>query len=125
MIRATLAILAAVFCSSLFNVLTRRGMMTLGPLTGYSPAALLRFAWGAATNKYVLLGLLGGAGNFLLWMVVLSWADVSWALPMNAMEYGLTAGLAALWLKERVAPQRWLGIALITGGVVCVMGSWR
>lgn len=125
MIRASLAILAAVLCCSASNILTSRGMKTLGALADYRPSSLLRFGMGALTNKYVLLGLIGGAGNFLLWLVVLSWADVSWALPMNALEYAITAALASLWLKERVAPRRWLGIALITAGVVCVMGSWK
>ncbi|MDE2293281.1 MAG: EamA family transporter [Elusimicrobia bacterium] len=100
-------------------------MKRLGPLTDYRPLPLLRFAGAAMMDRDVLLGLAGGAGNFLLWLVVLSWADVSWALPMNALEYALTALLASLWLKERVAPRRWLGIALISAGVVCVMGSWR
>ena len=124
MMRAALAIWAAVLCSSLSNVLTRRGMREMGPLVDYSPASLTRFAWRAATSKFVLLGLLAGAGNFLLWLVVLSWADVSWALPMNAVEYALTALLATWWLKERVTSRRWAGIALISAGVALVMGSW-
>ena len=125
MIRATLAIVAAMLCSSLANICTSRGMREIGPLSDHRPGPLFRFGLSAMTNRFVLLGFVGGAGNFLLWLVVLSWADVSWALPMNAVEYALTASLASLWLGERVAPRRWAGIALITAGVICVMGSWR
>ena len=124
MIRATLVILVAVLASSLSNVFSRRGMQTLGPLEDYRPAHLLRFAAASVSNRWVLLGLAAGAVNFMLWLIVLSWADVSWALPMNAVEYAVTAGMAVCWLKERVAPRRWAGIALITAGVGCVMGSW-
>lgn len=124
MIRATLFILVAVVASSLSNVFSRHGMLAIGPLEDYRPAHLIRYGLRSISNKWVLLGLMAGAVNFLLWLIVLSWADVSWALPMNAVEYAVTAGMAVWWLKERVAPQRWAGIALITAGVGCVMGSW-
>lgn len=124
MIRATLFLWVAVLASSLSNVLTRRGMVAVGPLSDYRPGPLVRYGLAAVTNKHVLLGLVAGAVNFLLWLVVLSWADVSWALPMNAVEYAVTAVLAIVWLKERVSPRRWGAIALISAGVVCVMGSW-
>lgn len=124
MIRATLFLWVAVVASSLSNVLTRRGMMAVGPLEDYRPGALARYGLAAVTNRHVLLGLAAGAVNFLLWLIVLSWADVSWALPMNAVEYVVTAVLAILWLKERVSPRRWAAIGLITAGVACVMGSW-
>lgn len=124
MIRATLLLWVAVLASSLSNVLTRRGMVAVGPLEDYRPGPLLRYGLAAATNPHVLLGLVAGAVNFMLWLVVLSWADVSWALPMNAVEYAVTAGLAIVWLKERVSRRRWAAIGLITSGVACVMGSW-
>lgn len=124
MIRATLFLMAAVVASSLSNVLTRRGMLAVGPLSDYRPGPLARYGLAAVTNPHVLLGLVAGAANFMLWLIVLSWADVSWALPMNAVEYVVTAVLAILWLKEKVSPRRWGAIALITAGVGCVMGSW-
>lgn len=124
MIRATVFLWVAVLASSLSNVFTSRGMQAVGPLEDYRPAHLVRFGLASVSNKWVLLGLAAGAVNFMLWLIVLSWADVSWALPMNAVEYAVTAGMAVWWLKERVAPRRWAGIALITAGVGCVMGSW-
>lgn len=124
MIRATLVLWAAMLASSLSNVLTSRGMQARGPLDDYSPGHLLRWGLGAVTDKWVLLGLVAGAMQFFLWLVVLSWADVSWALPMNAVEYAATALLAQRFLKERVAPRRWAAIGLIAAGVGCVMGSW-
>lgn len=124
MIRATLFLWVAVLASSLSNVLTRRGMLAVGPLEDYRPGPLVRYGVAAITNTHVLLGLVAGALNFMLWLIVLSWADVSWALPMNAVEYAVTAVLAIVWLKERVSPRRWAAIGLISIGVACVMGSW-
>ena len=91
-------------------------MVARGPLEDYRPGPLARYGLAAVSNPHVLLGLLAGAVNFLLWLIVLSWADVSWALPMNAVEYVVTAALAIVWLKERVSPRRWAAIGLITAG---------
>lgn len=124
MIRATLFLWVAVLASSLSNVLTRRGMVAVGPLEDYRPGPLVGYGVRAISNPHVLLGLVAGALNFMLWLIVLSWADVSWALPMNAVEYAVTAVLAIVWLKERVSGRRWAAIGLISAGVACVMGSW-
>lgn len=48
MIRATLLLWVAVMASSLSNVLTRRGMVAVGPLEDYRPGPLLRYGLAAA-----------------------------------------------------------------------------
>lgn len=65
-----------------------------------------------------------GAGllllHLILYMVALGKADLSFALPMTALSYPLTALLAQAFLAERVGPTRWLGTALIAAGVAVV-----
>jgi drug/metabolite transporter (DMT)-like permease len=58
--------------------------------------------------------------HLVLYMVALGKADLSYALPMTALSYPLSALLAQMFLAERVGPTRWLGTVLITAGVAVV-----
>ncbi len=67
-----------------------------------------------------------GAGVCLLgiWMFsqlsLLSWADLSYVLPVTSSSYVLTAVLGAVALHESVSPVHWIGITLIFLGVIVV-----
>jgi drug/metabolite transporter (DMT)-like permease len=60
----------------------------------------------------------------ILWMLsrmtLLSWADLSYVLPVTALGYVLTALMGRFFLGEHVSLGRWAGIALIMGGVSMV-----
>lgn len=58
--------------------------------------------------------------HLILYMVALGKSDLSYALPMTALSYPLSALLAQMFLAERVGPTRWLGTVLITAGVAVV-----
>ena len=124
MIATTLVLVLAVLCSAYGNALTRRGMTQLGSLEDYRPRHLLRFVWEAVRNRYVLAGVAVNFGQFLAWLVVLSWAELSWALPMNAIEYVFVAALGYKMLGERLEPRRLAGIGIIALGVFLTMFSW-
>lgn len=125
MIATTLVLVLSVLCSAYGNVLTRRGMTQVGSLEDYRPRHLLRFAWAAVRNRYVLAGVAVNFGQFLSWLVVLSWAELSWALPMNAIEYVFVAALGYKMLGERLEPRRLAGIGIIAVGVFLTMFSWK
>jgi len=57
---------------------------------------------------------------YILFLAVLSWTDLTVALPMTAIEYGFAAVLAVLILKEVVSPVRWAGILLVVLGVILI-----
>jgi drug/metabolite transporter (DMT)-like permease len=56
-------------------------------------------------------------------MHALSWADLTYVLPATSLGYVLLALVAKFGLHEQVSPLRWLGIALISGGVGFVAGG--
>ncbi len=58
---------------------------------------------------------------FALWLAVLSWADLSVALPLTSLSYVFGALLAKFYLHERVCPMRWGGTALVCLGVALVV----
>jgi len=53
-------------------------------------------------------------------MALLSWADLSYVLPVTSIGYVIVALLGKLALNESISPRRWAGIALIMGGVALV-----
>ncbi len=55
-----------------------------------------------------------------LYMLALSRADLSFALPLTAGSYPLAALLAKYYLHENVGVTRWVGTFLITVGVAIV-----
>lgn len=124
-LRVTLVMLVAIAAAGAGNVCLSKGMQTVGSLEAYDPASLWRFFSGAVMNPWVVGGILLELLNYFLWLAVLSWSDVSWALPLNALEYILVGLAAAVFLGESVGPVRWLGISLIAAGVALLMGSWE
>ena len=64
---------------------------------------------------YLMLGMY--AMQFVNWMIVLSKADLSFAQPITACSYVLTAAGSAYFLADRVTPLRIAGISLILIGV--------
>lgn len=124
MITAFLLLCSAMLCAGIGNIFLSRGMKQVGTLASWRPAVMGRFFLRSASNRNVLAGVLVSCGYFFLWLVVLSLADVSWALPMNGIEYLMVAFLAQIFLKERVTKERWIGIGLISTGIFFMIGSW-
>ena len=53
-------------------------------------------------------------------MLLLSWADLSYVLPVTSAGYVLTAISGRLFLNEHISMARWAGVTLIMAGVVLV-----
>jgi len=81
-----------------------------------SPLSFLR----AIFNPWVSLGI----ALLILWMLskmfLLSWADLTYYLPVTALGYILNAALGRLFLGEHVTLARWAGTLLIMAGVILV-----
>jgi len=71
----------------------------------------------ALVNPWVAIGILLLLAFFASYMNALSWADLTYVLPASSLGYVLLALIARFALHEHVSLSRWLGIALITGGV--------
>ena len=53
-------------------------------------------------------------------MALLSWADLSFVLPLTSLGYVLAAVLGRVFLNEAVTPGHWLGTLLIFAGTLLV-----
>ena len=60
---------------------------------------------------------------FFSFITVLSWADVSFAVPATAANYIVGVVGAKVLLKERVSKTRWAGVLLVAAGVVLVCAA--
>lgn len=74
----------------------------------------------AFENLWVILGIVLLIGWLLSQLALLSWADLTYVLPITAASYVGSAVLGAAVLHEKVSLSRWAGIALIAMGIVIV-----
>ena len=77
----------------------------------------------AATNFNVLLGLVCYGMGFLVWLIVLAKADVSYAYPMISLGYVFTAIPAKVLFGEAVTLTRMAGILITCLGVFIIARS--
>jgi uncharacterized membrane protein len=85
-------------------------------------------ALGASALEYLLVFLnpwvAGGVCLLILWllarMTLLSWADLSYVLPVTSIGYVLTAIMGWAFLGEHISAARWAGTLFIVAGTALV-----
>ena len=119
--KRTYALLAAmVVFSSLGNVLLSKGMKQVGEVSEFSPLALLPVFLKTFTNGSIWLGISSLLFFFVSYLLLLSWADLSYVLPVTAIGYVANALMGRLFLHEQITTARWAGTLLIMAGTVLV-----
>lgn len=101
------------------NVFLKRGMDRIGAVE-LAPASLAHAFWQTVTSGTIWLGIGFLLAFFLLYLLVLSWADYSYVMPASAFGYAVVAFLGVAVLGESVSLRRWAGVALICIGVMLV-----
>jgi drug/metabolite transporter (DMT)-like permease len=119
---AVVYILISVVAGAAGQVLLKKGMGSMGPLT-LSLNQLFPLVWRLATNPYVVLGLAIYMGGTLFWLTALSRVDLSYAYPFASLSYVVM--LAASWrlFGEDITVMRVLGSAAIMLGVFLISRS--
>ena len=74
----------------------------------------------AFRNPWALAGIVLLIGWLTSQLSLLSWADLSYVLPITAAAYVGTAIVGALALHEHVSAWRWSGVGLIAAGMLLV-----
>lgn len=92
------------------------GMRQVGVVEAWSPLPYIR----AFADPWVAVGVLFMLAWLISRLMLLSWADLSYVLPITSFSYALSALLGAVYLKETVTGREWAGIAFITVGVALV-----
>lgn len=123
MFKTIVIMLLAVTAGTVGDILLAKGMKQLGDLSTMNLRGIMEVAFRAMTEWKIVVGTAMLALFFFLWLAVLSWEDLSVALPMQALNYVLVAVLAKYILHEEVSPLRWGGIALVCIGVMLITKS--
>src|SRR5579883_2184548 len=74
----------------------------------------------AIFSPYVALGIVLLIVWLLSRMALLSWADLSYVLPLTAVGYIITAMIGRWVLNEQISLSRWSGTLLIVAGTALV-----
>ena len=92
------------------------GLRQVGVIQSWSPLPYIK----ALFQLWVGVG----AAFMVVWLIarltLLSWADLSYVLVVTSFSYVLTAVAGAVGLDEKVTWIHWIGICLITLGVLLV-----
>lgn len=113
----------AVSAGTVGDILLAKGMKEMGDLSAMNLRGILDAALRALTSPKLIVGTAMLAVFFFLWLAVLSWEDLSVALPMQALNYVLVAFLSQYFLGEVVSPLRWAGTLLVCIGVMMITKS--
>lgn len=119
---AVVYILISVLTGAIGQVLLKKGMESMGPLT-LSLNQLGSILWRIGTNPYVIIGLAIYVGGMVFWLTALSRVDLSYAYPFASLSYVVM--LVASWqlFKEDITPLRLLGTSVVCLGVLLISQS--
>jgi len=109
-------ILTAVILGAVGQILLKDGVKTVFP----EGVSISLAVFNAFLNLKVLLGFMLYGVSSLLWLMVLSKRDLSYAYPMIAAGYVVVVFLSWLVFKEHVPTLRIAGLVLICLGVAIV-----
>ena len=115
-------ILISVVAGAAGQVLLKKGMGSMGPLT-LSIDQLGNILWRIGTNPYVVIGLAIYVAGTVFWLTALSRVDLSYAYPFASLSYVVM--LIASWqlFNENITVVRLLGTLIVCLGVFIISRS--
>jgi drug/metabolite transporter (DMT)-like permease len=119
---AVVYIVISVAGGAVGQILLKKGMGTLGPLT-LSFSRLGEVLWRMGTNPYVLAGLAIYVTGTVFWLAALSRVDLSYAYPFASLSYVVMLVAAWLLFKENLSLLRLAGTAVVFLGVLLISRS--
>jgi multidrug transporter EmrE-like cation transporter len=113
-----LLIVAAAFGLLVSQLLMKQGVTRGGPITVGSLEQLWGLIQRILTTPTLFIGYVLSFATGLVWLVILSRVDLSYAVPLMTGIYFLMLLLTSvLVLRESVTPGHWLGTLLIVVGI--------
>ncbi|HME08925.1 MAG TPA: EamA family transporter [Bryobacteraceae bacterium] len=99
------------------DVLQSLEMKRHGEVKDFRPGKLSRVLAGMARRSYLIVAVFFMAVSFFAFMKLLTFADLSFAVPVTAASFVVETIAAKFLLKEVVDGRRWAGVGLVACGV--------
>jgi drug/metabolite transporter (DMT)-like permease len=97
-----------------------RAMKEIGEVMRFTPRVIFGVVRRALLQPWMWVGLGMMALAFFSLLLLLSWENVSFAVPVTALSYVLAALGAKFLLGEQVSASRWFGVLFVCIGVALV-----
>lgn len=123
MARDAILLAVIIFGGTSGELCVTRTMKGVGEVHSFSPSNLLRVIGRAFRSGWMWVGLSLMAISFFALLMLLSWENVSFIVPLTALSYVFGAFGGKFLLGERIEPRRWIGVALVCLGVLLVCVS--
>jgi drug/metabolite transporter (DMT)-like permease len=102
------------------EICVTRAMKHVGEVTDFHPLALIRVILRAMKVPWMWIGISMMALAFFSLLAVLSIENVSFVVPVTALNYAAGALGGKFFLGERVTSRRWAGVLIVCIGVTLV-----
>lgn len=119
---AILYILISVLGSAVGQLLLKKGMNAMGPVT-LSLNQILPVIWQMATNLNVFFGLVIYLIGTVFWLAALSRVDLSFAYPFASFQYIIMLVASWMMFDEKITVSRLIGTAIIGVGVFLISSN--
>lgn len=123
MVKSLILIFTSVGLAVAGQLLLKVGMNRVDSHLTLNLNSFFTFFLSALTNSQVLLGLFLYFCSAIVWLIVLSRVELSFAYPLLGLSYVLVVLASKFILKEEVMPLRWVGSVIIFLGVFLVSRS--
>lgn len=115
--KTILMIFVVSVCTLSSQLLLKKGMSAIGSGAGMLPIILSPF-----TSLPVAAGVLLQAFGFILWLAVLTKADLGYAFGFSGAFFYILLPLLSWWLyNEQLTMLQWFGMGFISLGVICIV----
>lgn len=102
------------------EICVTRAMKHVGEVRDFRPLAVVRVILRAIKLPWMWIGISMMALAFFSLLAVLSIENVSFVVPVTALNYAAGALGGKFFLGERVTPRRWAGVLIVCIGVTLV-----
>jgi drug/metabolite transporter (DMT)-like permease len=102
------------------EICVTRAMKHVGEVTDFRPLAVVRVILRAMKVPWMWIGISMMTLAFFSLLAVLSIENVSFVVPVTALNYAAGALGGKFFLGERVTPRRWAGVLIVCVGVTLV-----
>ncbi len=123
MIAPILLVLSGETFTAIGQLFLKRNTNRLGSPALDGPGAYVQFAVRVLRLPGIWLGLLFMAFGLIIWLIALSWFNLSLVFPIGSVQYVLVLFASRIFLKEKLNAMKVCGTLLIIAGIIAVSFS--